>query len=33
MSYEKPKLISPNNGDVDIGSTMIGVIGKSKTFV
>ena len=33
MSYNKPKLISPNNGGVDISSAIVGALGKGKTFV
>ena len=33
MTYNKPKLISPSNGGVDISSAVMSALGKSKTFV
>ena len=33
MAYQKPKLLTPETGSLDIGSAIAGVIGKSKVFV
>jgi len=33
MNYDKPKLISPNSGSLDINSALDGAIGKNKVFV